>query len=75
VSPKLLKESTADADVGVVLIENTCLSYYLCAPNKLFEYAVCGLAAVVSDFPEMAKFVDAHDCGWKIEPTSEALRS
>ena len=51
-----------------------CLSYYLCLPNKLFEYAACGVPAVVSDFPEMGRFVDAHDCGWKAAPDAQALR-
>lgn len=39
VAPDLVKDYTVDADVGLSLIENTCLSYYLCAPSKLYEYA------------------------------------
>lgn len=74
VSPDLVKDYTVDADVGLALIENTCLSYYFCAPNKLYEYALCGVAPVVSDFPEMAQFIDTYDCGWKVEPTPLALR-
>ena len=75
VAPDLVKDYTVDADVGLSLIENTCLSYYLCAPNKLYEYTACGVAPVVSDFPEMGWFVDSHDCGWKVEPTTQALRA
>lgn len=67
VAPDLVQEYTVDADIGLALIENTCLSYYLCAPNKLYEYAACGVAAVVSDFPEMSRFVDSYDCGWKVK--------
>jgi len=67
VAPDLVKEYTVDADVGLALIENTCLSYYLCAPNKLYEYVACGVAVVVSDFPEMSRFVDIYDCGWKVK--------
>lgn len=74
VAPGLVKDYTVDADVGMSLIENTCLSYYLCAPNKLYEYAACGVAPVVSDFPEMGRFVETHDCGWKVEPGVDALR-
>lgn len=74
VAPDLVKEYTVDADVGLALIENTCLSYYLCAPNKLYEYAACGVAAVVSDFPEMSRFVDSYDCGWKVKPEVGAFR-
>lgn len=73
VAPELVKDYTVDADVGLSLIENTCLSYYLCAPNKLYEYTACGVASIVSDFPEMSRFVDSHDCGWKVEPSVVAL--
>jgi glycosyltransferase involved in cell wall biosynthesis len=74
VSPDKVKEYTVDADVGLSLIENTCLSYYLCAPNKLYEYAACGLAVVVTDFPEMRRFVDRYDCGWKVKLEADAFR-
>ncbi len=75
VSPEQIKDYTADADVGISLIENVCRSYYLCLPNKLFEYAASGVPAVVSDFPEMGHFVDEYDCGWKIAPDAQALRT
>lgn len=74
VPPGQVKDYTVDADVGISLIENVCLSYYLCLPNKLFEYAACGVPAVVSDFPEMGRFVDEYDCGWKVAPDAQALR-
>jgi glycosyltransferase involved in cell wall biosynthesis len=74
VPPEQVKDYTVDADVGIALIENACLSYYLCLPNKLFEYAACGVPAIVSDFPEMGRFVEAYDCGWKTTPDAQALR-
>lgn len=74
VPPGQVKEYTVDADVGISLIENVCLSYYLCLPNKLFEYVACGVPAVVSDFPELGRFVDEYDCGWKVAPDAQALR-
>ena len=61
------------ADVGLALIENVCLSYYLCLPNKVFEYMMAGLPMVVSDFPDMAALVEHHDCGWKVAVDAEAL--
>jgi glycosyltransferase involved in cell wall biosynthesis len=74
VPPEKLNEYTVDADVGLSLIENICLSYYLCAPNKMYEYASCGVPPVVSHFPEMARFVDEFQCGWKIEPDALSCR-
>lgn len=74
VAPELVREYTVDADVGLALIENTCLSYYFCAPNKMYEYASSGVAVVVSEFPEMIRFVDAFDCGWKVKPDVASLR-
>ncbi len=73
VPPEHVKDYTVDADVGISLIENVCLSYYLCLPNKLFEYAACGVPAVVSDFPEMGRFVEENDCGWTVAPNAESL--
>ncbi len=73
VPPEQVKDYTVDADVGISLIENVCLSYYLCLPNKLFEYTACGVPAVVSAFPEMGRFVDEYDCGWKVAPDAQAL--
>ena len=73
VPPDVLHHYTVDADVGISLIEDVCLSYRLCLPNKLFEYAACGVPSVVSDFPEMGSFVGRYDCGWRITPTADAL--
>lgn len=73
VSPDQLQSYTVDADVGISLIENVCLSYRLCLPNKLFEYAACGVPSVVSDFPEMGAFVEEHKCGWRILPDANEL--
>ena len=63
VSPEMILNYTASADVGVALIENTCLSYNFCMPNKLFEYAMSGLPVLVSDMVEMSNFVKTHQMG------------
>ncbi len=59
---------TRSADVGISLIENTCLSYFYSLPNKVFEYLLSGLPIIVSDFPDMGALVDRYNCGWKVEP-------
>ncbi|MFY3706993.1 glycosyltransferase family 4 protein [Achromobacter dolens] len=63
VSPDDLPSYTASADVGLCLIENLCLSYFYCLPNKLFEYLMAGLPVMVSDLQELRRFVQAHPVG------------
>ena len=63
VSPELLSEYTASADIGISLIEDVCLSYRYCLPNKFFEFAMAGLPIVVSDLPEMRRMVEDYNCG------------
>lgn len=74
VLPEQVKDYTVDADVGVALIEDVCRSYYLCLPNKLFEYAACGIPTIVSDFPEMGAFVSRFDCGWRLSTDAKAVQ-
>jgi glycosyltransferase involved in cell wall biosynthesis len=54
---------TGSADLGFCLIEDLCLSYKFCLPNKFFEYAMAGIPILVSDLPEMRKLVEEYDCG------------
>jgi glycosyltransferase involved in cell wall biosynthesis len=57
------------ADLGVAPIENVCLSYYYCSPNKLFEYLLAGLPVIASNFPEMAHIIDQYDVGTTFDPS------
>ncbi len=72
VEPRDIPAYTSSADVGIALIENICLNHYYALPNKIFEYLLSGLPIIVSDFPDMGKFIDKYDCGWKI-PVSEKV--
>lgn len=76
VSPDIVLEYTASADVGLSIIENKCLSYYYCMPNKLFEYAMVGIPVIASNMKDMAKFVHQYKTGMIIEDnTIEQLQS
>jgi glycosyltransferase involved in cell wall biosynthesis len=63
----------AAADVGIVLSENICLSYYYGYANKQFEYVQAGLAIVASDFPDMGGFVKTHQIGWVCSPEKDEI--
>lgn len=54
---KELVKYTISADVGLCLIENTCLSYYHSTPTKLFDYIAAGVPPLVSNFPAMNEIV------------------
>jgi glycosyltransferase involved in cell wall biosynthesis len=70
VSPKLLPEFTSAADVGIAFIEDCCLSYRYCLPNKLFEYLMARLPVLVSNLPEMKKMVLDYGVGFVAETGS-----
>jgi glycosyltransferase involved in cell wall biosynthesis len=53
----------AGADVGVVTYANTCRNNYLCAPNKLFDYARVGLPIAAGDLPGLVRMVTDFDAG------------
>jgi len=63
VAPEIVLDYTSSADIGISFIENTCLSYYYCLPNKLFEYAMSGLPVIVSNMKEMREMVERYDMG------------
>ena len=73
VAPADLLEYTSSADVGLCLIEDRCLSYYLSLPNKLFEYIVVGVPVIVSAFPEMTAMVESTSSGWAIPVRADEL--
>jgi glycosyltransferase involved in cell wall biosynthesis len=53
-----------EADIGLCLIEDLCLSYRFSLPNKLFEYLLAGIPVIVNDLPEQRKFINKYKCGW-----------
>jgi glycosyltransferase involved in cell wall biosynthesis len=55
------------ADFGLSIIEPSCLSYYYCLPNKLFEYLMADIPVVVSNMKEMTKLVQENKAGVVVE--------
>jgi len=59
----VLLDYTSSADFGLSIIEDTCLNYKYCLPNKLFEYIMAEIPVVISNLPEMKKFVEKYKLG------------
>jgi len=63
VTPDVLLNYTSAADYGVSFIEDSCLSYRYCLPNKMFEYLMAGLPVLTSNLFEMKRLVEAEGVG------------
>lgn len=63
VSPEVVLDHTCSADFGISMIEDICLSYRYCLPNKMFEYLMAEVPVIVSNLPEMKKLVLDYKVG------------
>jgi len=64
-----LWEYVGAVDVGVILVQNTCRSYYMCLPNKFFENVQSLTPIVTSDFPEMRRLIEKYEIGLVCDQT------
>jgi glycosyltransferase involved in cell wall biosynthesis len=69
VPPSEVVSFIGSGDLSLVPIQNVCLSYYYCLPNKLLESAIAGLPVVASDLPELKRFVEISGCGLIMDQT------
>lgn len=53
----------ADADLSVVYVRPSCLSYYYSLPNKLFESIHAGLPIAAADLPDTREIVLRYGVG------------
>ncbi len=52
-----------DHDIGIIPYEDIVLNNRYSSPNKLFEYAMAGLAVVASNLPFIASVVNGNEMG------------
>jgi len=64
---KQLLQITASANVGFALISPISISNKLALPNKLFEYAACGVPCLASLLPNMEKYIINYNLGLCVE--------
>ncbi len=53
----------SDADCSIIAIQNVCLSYYFCFPNKLLESVLADIPVVVARLIELENFVSRFHTG------------
>ncbi len=67
VSPTAIYATIRSAHIGVTLLEDTCLNHRYALPNKLFDYLLAGLPVLGSDLREIARLMDDHDVGLRVD--------
>lgn len=68
VPPSMVPRVASDANLGVALLEDSCLNHRYALPNKLFEYIAAGLPVVASDLPEMRTVLESVGAGVTVQP-------
>jgi hypothetical protein len=61
VLPAALRQLTVQATVGIMLLQNTGLSYYYSLANKFFDYVHAGIPQLCIDFPEYRALNARHE--------------
>jgi glycosyltransferase involved in cell wall biosynthesis len=57
---------TAEADLGVLILDPVNRSKELASANKIFEYMAAGIPVLATDFPENRRILDGSDAGWLV---------
>jgi hypothetical protein len=67
-----LVEAAREFDIGILALPNHSRQNRFALPNKLFEYAMAGLALCMSDLPEMSALMRRFDMGTTIRAVTPA---
>jgi glycosyltransferase involved in cell wall biosynthesis len=63
-------EEIGRGEIGLLIFQPEYYNVYIGLPNKLFDYMLCGLPVIASDFPEIRKVVAGAECGILVDPTN-----
>jgi hypothetical protein len=73
VPPTEVARYLAGCDVGLCLIQPSCLSYKFSLPNKAFEYAQAGLPFFFTDLPEIYRLLGPELASWCVDDPARNL--
>ena len=62
-TPEMLRKESQKAKVGINLLSDQSLSYYLSLANKTFDYIAAGLPAIHMNFPEYQNLINKFQVG------------
>lgn len=63
----------SDADMGIITLDPDNPNHSVSLPNRVFDFTTATLPFVVPQLPEIAAFVEEHECGVAVESvTAEA---
>lgn len=71
VPPNELLHYTSCADVGIHMMDDSCINHLYALPNKPMEYMNAGIPAIVSDLPEMGRLIRDSKAGWVVPVNDE----
>jgi glycosyltransferase involved in cell wall biosynthesis len=72
VLPDELVNYTVCANVGIHMMDDSCINHLQALPNKPMEYMNAGIPAIVSDLPEMGKLIRSSGAGWVVSVGDES---
>jgi glycosyltransferase involved in cell wall biosynthesis len=58
-----LPELVSDADLGVIIYDDTVRNNVFCEPGKLVDYIAVGVPVIAPNFPTIASLVQRYDLG------------
>lgn len=67
VAPQEIIKYTSCADLGISIINPTCLSYHFASPNKMWEYITSQVPVMVNKGGEMEKIVEKYRVGLAVD--------
>ena len=68
VQPDRLHALTAQATLGLCLLEDLGLNYRYSLPNRIADFAQAGVPVLATDFPEIRRVIEEYGTGTLVEP-------